>query len=284
MYKLTQQTQVRKITPKEAEGFLAINNFPGQRNLNHVKARYYADMLVKGAFRPVNISVVTFNRLRYLVNGQHVCTACIMAGKEMAANVDYYRCDSREELWALYASFDVNPTRTQGDIFKGARGQLSDARLHDVSLKHLAACGTALFNVMRPEVCFGLTTLDKGQKVKLVDDNPEFVIWSGQFHETRYMATVGVLSAMIATWNANREKAFEFWPVVRDGIGFTGKSDPRYLLRERLRDGLGEGMRARSGQFAEYATCISFWNDWRTGNTRRSVKVASMKSAPKPVK
>lgn len=282
MYKLTQQTQNRRITPKEAETFLALNTFPGQRAYRPLKARHYADLLLLGALRPVNISFASGpSGVKHLMNGQHVCNACIMANREMSANIDYYRCDTDEDMWHLYASFDVHATRTQSDVFKGARAMLQDSRLHDLPLRHLSVCGSALLFASRDVVSFLIRDIGKTKKVDLVDKNPEFVLWASKFSENPVLSTVGCATAQVVTWRANSEKADEFWGVLDSGLGFTGKTDPRYILREKLGRGEQKNLKSVSKATAEYLLCVSYWNSWRTGTTRQLVKVASFKEMPK---
>jgi len=77
MYKLSTAPSIRFVTPKEAEhDFLAINNFPGQRDKNPSKSRSYADGMSDGSFRCAPIDIATGpNGVKYLMNGQHTCDA-----------------------------------------------------------------------------------------------------------------------------------------------------------------------------------------------------------------
>mgnify|MGYP003344288628 CR=1 FL=1 len=283
MYKLTQQTQSRKISPKEAEYFLSLNNFPGQRSLNPLKVKKYCDIAIQGGFRPFNVSIATApNGRKYMVNGQHCCSMVSITGRECNATIDYYRCDTDRDLWMLFASFDVHATRTQSQIIKGARGLLSNEKMRELPLRHLSTCGTAL-SLMRGEVLTPGAQCDKSEKVKLVDENPDFVLWSSIFHETPFLATVGVTTAMIATYRASKTGADKFWTMVKDGIGFISKQDPAFKLREDLRSRHLANLKPSKRYLVEYAISVSWWNSHRKGESRNSVKVGAMKELPKAI-
>src|SRR5690349_8632973 len=110
MYKLTNPPSVRKVTPKEVdEDFLPYNTFPGQRDLSGLKVRRYADGMEEGSMRPVDIAIATGpNGAKFLMNGQHVCHGIKIFGKPYNAIVSYYKCETEEDLWKLFATFDVH--------------------------------------------------------------------------------------------------------------------------------------------------------------------------------
>jgi len=288
MYKLTGPIQNKEVTPKEAESFLAINNFAGQRKLNVIKARRYADMMDTGEMRPVDIAIMTLpNGQRQLVNGQHVCHGIMLRGKPYKAVVSYYRCEELKDAWRLFSTFDSHATRTERQIMGGARGAFEDSRLHDIALRTLQSCGSALVALgdgLAPN--FKNKVGDKKAKVEAVENHPEevacvsFIIGS----ETRsHLARVGVVAAIIATLRANEKMAFKFWESVRTGELLVS-TDPEYQLRKHLLSGEAR-IASSSGGGCDmnrywFILSICWWNSWMNNEQRRSVKVLAVRDYP----
>lgn len=286
MYKLSTAPSIRPVSPKEVErDFLPINNFPGQRDLNPSKSRTYADGMADGSFRMPPIDIATGpNGVKYLMNGQHTCHAIITHGKPVKCIVSHYACETEEDLWRLFATFDVHATRTQGQIFKAARPFLDNENLHTLPLRILSACGSALAIIGdKGKPNFNEhSALNKTRKIEVVNDHADEVLWVDRFinNNTNHLMRVGVIAAMIATRRANKELADSFWRVVSDGIGITSKDSPAWRLREKLIHSEWASRNTRNGHFVAYSICITWWNCLVTGEKRNGVKVQAMKEAP----
>lgn len=283
MYKLSQQVAARKITPKEAEQFLALNNFPGQRALQEAKAKRYGELLTAGRLRPVEIAFATCpDGNRYLMNGQHVCQGCVWSGREMHAKLEYYKCETWTDAWQLFATFDVHASRTQNQIFNAARGLFGNEELRSVPIRVLSACGAALVSLNNGKVDFRRIhkTADKTSKPQLVEEHAKDVLWIQTFADAPFMMRVGCVTAMIATHRKNAEKAEIFWRKVQSGLGFKSKTEPEKRIRDFLQSPTVGQMNSRSHHEAVYATCICWWNSFVTGESRHSVKIAAMSEMP----
>ncbi len=284
MYKLINNPVTRKITAQEAEAFLALNNFPGQRDLLELKARRYSELLDQGRLRPVEIAFATCpDKNRYLMNGQHVCQGCVWSGKEMHATVSHYRCETWTDAWYLFSSFDVHSSRTQGQIFKAARGQFGNDELKSVALRTLSTCGSALAAMDGNKVSFArcTATADKTTKPALVNEHALDVLWVNQFSDSSRLMRVGAVCAMIATHRANPAKADLFWSKIHSGLGFKSKSDPEKKVFDYLLKPPQTQMNSRSHHESVYATCICWWNSFVSGEPRVSVKFGAMTELPK---
>jgi len=206
-----------------------------------------------------------------------------MHGKPVKCIVSHYTCDSEDDLWHLFATFDVHATRTQGQIFKGARPFLKDDRLHAMPLRILSACGSALAIIGdKGKPNFNRhSSISKTPKVEAVNDNSDAVLWvNGLINKnTQHLSRVGVIAAMIATRRANKEMADSFWKVVADGIGVTSKDSQAWRLREKLLHS-GASLNSRHGHFIAYSICVSWWNSFVAGEKRNSVKIQVLKEAP----
>lgn len=290
MFKRTCNTIVKEVTPKEAEAFLAMNNFPGQRDLNQIKARQYADMMENGTMRPVDIAVLTMpSGVKYLANGQHVCTAIILYGKQFPARIDFYKCDTDRDAWILFGSFDVHASRTEKHIIKAARGLFTNDKLHTIPLRTLSSLGAAMFYIeagdgSRPD--FRAKVPAKTCKADAIDRNSKelleasFVI--GPETSGSPLTRVGVATAIVMTNRANFSKSQVFWEQVRTGESLK-RNDPAYKLREWLRTpsiSATKNSGGTGGHVSQYAASVAFWNSFITGEHRTCVKVRAMKDLP----
>lgn len=285
MYKLTHPPKPCKVAPKDCEGFLLLNNFPGQRALNEAKAKRYSELLIQGKLRPVDIAFATCpDGNRYLMNGQHVSQGCVWANKEMNAVLSYYKCETWSDAWQLMATFDVHASRTQGQIFNAARGLFKNEGLRDVPLRVLSSCGTALACMSNGSVSFHRhsKTADKTTKPLLVEQHATDVLWVARFADSNAMMRVGCVAAMIGTHRKNPAKADEFWSKIHDGLGFKSKTEPQKKVFDYLSRTTGNAQNnSRTHHDAVYATCVAWWNAFITGEDRTIVKVGAMGELPK---
>jgi hypothetical protein len=286
MYRESRDPVTTDVSPKDAEKFLALNNFPGQRKYNPLIGRQYAMNMQQGTHRRIEIAVakVRENNTDYLMNGQHNCEGVRIYGKPWKATVSYYLCDTMVDAWALFATFDVHRARSEQQFMKGRRGLFSDERLHDVPLAVLSACGTALLALSKDpdRPSFEIRSTSKTFKADLVEKFPDEVLFVSAFSEARHLILVGTAAAMITTWRKNPGAAEEFWMNVASGEMLASR-DPEYKLREALirKDFYAAERCGTARNAAIYSMCIMWWNAKQSGEARRTVKLASMKSIPR---
>ena len=284
MYRLTNLPTTRKVTIEEIKKkFLPCNNFPGQRELNPLKVHRYSLKMDRGEMRPVDIAIATLpSGIKVLMNGQHACHAIVMHGKPHLATISYYTCETDEDAWKLFATFDGHAARTDGQIIKAARGLFTDERLHDLPLRVLTTAGSAFIMIGaggKPR--FELTGIEKTDRADAVQNNADEVIWLASWKDHKHLFRIGVFAAMINTHRKDASIAQSFWQTVADGIGVVTKDSPPYRLREWLRNfSKSPCGRARDMHFIVYSTCISWWNSYVTGQKRNSVKVGAMQEPP----
>lgn len=279
MYKLTQPPSPQKLSVAEAKQFLEMNVFPGQRGLSTPKARYYADLLLQGRLRPVDVALATMpDGTRVLMNGQHVCTACVMAGREMSAVVTRWKCETNRDAWELYATFDVHASRTVGHVFQGARGLLTRPEMREVPLRILQNCSGALKALSVDPISFHLSG-PKSDRVAIVEDNSADVLWVNRMVTAEHVSRVGCIAAMLATHRKNPAMADDFWDKIASGIGFKSKSEPQKRVHDFLSKDAPSG-NSRQAHTCIYAICVTWWNSWRLNEPRNTVKFASMKEIP----
>lgn len=287
MYAESRQPVFKRLTPKDAEKFLSINNFPGQRAYNSLKGKSYADGMIAGTHRRIEIAVcnVKENGQQFLMNGQHNCNAVIIAKMSHPAIVSHYNCETMEDAWRLFSTFDVHASRTERQLISSRKGLFSDERLHAININTLGACATALY-ILKD----GLTSpyfsansiFDKTKKADLLDEYADDVVLVSKYAMHNHLRRVGVLVCMIATFRKNKTKADEFWSKVATGE-MLARNDHRYKLRDHLMDvnALAAMRGGACRQKHMYMLCASWWNSWIKGEERCSVKIKGMTDLPK---
>ena len=287
-YYRTQQLICKKVTPQDAQSFLELNTFEGQRKLNTHKANQYARLMAVGKMRPVDIDVAIIpGGVRVLMNGQHVCTAIMLYKKPFDARIQYWKCETNEDAWHLFGTFDVHASRTEQQIIRAARPFLGE--LSDVPLSILQACGSALMMIATSPPQFGTVKAEKSQKADMLVPHKEEVLFVAKMasdagKERRGVFRVPAVAAMIQTYRKSARDANDFWYGVATGE-LLERHTPQYRLANVLLLGASEksvlGGSSRNRVF--YSYCIAYWNSWRKKEKRSSVKINAMKSIPTPI-
>lgn len=286
MYRESREPVNKQLTPAEAEVFLAMNNFPGQRKYDPVKGRSYADNMESGTHRRIDIAIAKVKERNesFLMNGQHNCHALILYGKEYKALISYYVCETMEDAWRLFATFDVHASRTVRQFMNSRRGIFADERLRAIPLKTLNICGSALCALgdgTKP--LFGLANRSKTAQADKVQERAEEVLIIQEYGQFSHLAVVGVVAAMLSIYRTTKKDLFrEFWDKVASGE-MMQRSDPRYKCREMLLRKAYIGVNGRALAESAFDICVAWWNSWRRGESRVSVKLASIKDRPKPL-
>lgn len=286
MYAESRQPVFKAITPKEAETFLSLNNFFGQRQYKPTKGRAYADNMDAGRQRRVEIAVVKVKEtgVEYLMNGQHNLNAILLHRKPYQAVISYFTCETVEDAWRLFATFDVHASRSEQQFMLGRRGLFADERLHSVPMRVLQSCGSALYaigNGTEPQFRTPASH-SKTEKADLVDKYSDDVIFVNRYKEHSHLLYIGCVAAIISTYRVNPQKSVEFWDRVGDGA-MMATTDHRRKLRDSLLrpNFLGDIRSGQKLQKAMFILCIAWWNSWRSGATRNAVKIKSMNDIPK---
>ena len=282
-------SRMEVITPRKAESLLRLNTFEGQRPLSNGVVQAYARAMAAGEFRRGEIAVAekAFNGgAEVLVNGQHQLQACVAASTSFRAAVDRYRCPERDDLWKLFGTFDVHRGRTEQHVMKAARGLFTSEDLQAIQLRVLTMCGTALVFLggdgIKPN--FAAKPPNRYRKAELVQQNKSDVLRVSAYYDdvTHPYITTPVVTAMIATFRADPDHAEEFWDRVLWGDKLV-KNSPQYKLRQKLGTGsrrITAGANGASRMQGIYSFCIAWWNSWKLGDNRRSVKVGAMMTTP----
>ena len=280
MYRLSKDFGIVTMTPTMAQAYLKTNTYEGQRLLNKVKVEYYRKLMIQREFRPFEVSIAKIVNTQdvVLVNGQHCLTAVCLTENSHKAIVSTWLCDDYYDVAKLYATFDVHSTRTQSACMKAARVGM-DQELKEVPMRVLESSGSALYYLEQKRIVPTLNVQPLGKMVKsdFVQKNPTEVLFVARYSENRNMLRVGVVCAIIASIRVSDfNVAMDFWDAINTGASL-GINDPRLQCREKICSPYGR-KDGRNGIINVFNICASYWNTWRTGGQRRSVKLNAIKN------
>lgn len=298
----------KELTVKQAENYLKVEEFVGDRPLSSKHVEYLADAMVRGTFFWEHVNIILCKCKEpcqghpagtvFRMNGQHTCWARMEAGNSMnGARTPIY-----EERWTaetpydvrmLYSSLDRHLVRSHGNILvaylKGSEG------FEDLSPSTIKLLGSG-FRMWKwsgrgerskydaDAVAYLMATEDAELTLKVAD----FVQTHLRSHspETAPFRKAAVLGAMHATFRKSAQASEEFWEPVCIGVGMSRQHDPRLKLRGELqrtsqkKSATGSGTMVRDVEEI-YRLCISAWNAWRVGQDLRQMKVTKTRIAAK---
>lgn len=251
------------ITPVVAE--LLLKNNPDNRVISkRIVERYVADM--KAGRWVMNGEPIIIAETGELNDGQHRCAAVVESGVPIKAFVTFgVERSTRTTL-------DQGAKRTIGHIL--AMGGYLDYN----NLAHAAAIACAYFahknwyrhNKIRP------TTGEVEAYVAKHHKSLAEGIVHGRVAKKYKIANVSLFAgAYHILARKDREAAEAFVVPLLEGIGFKGKSDPIYVLRQRLVNGYGEIEESEVVAFI-----IKAWNAHRSGNPIKQLKWIAGESFP----
>lgn len=287
MFKLLSRS-LEKVTPEKAKEYLEnYNKWEGQKPLRDWWVKTLIGRFTVGLFTTGDIAFACYKDNKLLVNGQHTCTMAVEGGITFPAVVETYDCEERIDIAHLYAQFDANSPRSDRNVMMASRPFLSPDLRH-INLMILSVCGTALLYLgggTRPS--FGKKALAKSDKVDLVKKYKNDVIVTSRYWSDTKLGnkrlTVGLATAIIATFRAYPNKAAEFWDRVIFGDELK-RGSPQYNLNKALGSikevvhksiGFGAGF-----QRAIYSLCVAWFNSFIKNDGRKAVKLGAMDKIP----
>lgn len=277
------------ITPEQAEKYLLLNTFAGQRNIRENHVLQLAQKMEDGRFHVGNIAFVHRDGETMLADGQHQLTACPLAKKPFkAVQQDYYLNgeDDAQSMARVFSQFNVDSARTRAEIAWIFGCQLGweswPRRVVSLLSSALAALQTGAFLA-------SASMMSKDDAAALLAQNTKVCEWVHEMGigENRHLRRMATVAAMIATFRKSQKAATEFWSAVRDGDGLA-RNDPRFVLREYLKDASLQGglknpvQRQISDGRAMFSKCVHAWNAWREDRTT-PLKYFPKAEIPKPV-
>lgn len=274
----------KRLTPKWAQELVAINTHDGQRNFNRRHLLELEEKILDGRFHEAVIAIM-HNGTDDLMNGQHTSMAVVNTGKAVPASVHEYFAedgDTKEDVARVFAQYDVNKSRSRGDIawIFGCQVGMNKWPKRCVHL-----CNTALGWLHGG---YGAVKMSKDENAALLNANVkacEFVhrlMYEEADALPRHMLRSPVVASMIASFGKSESDAEVFWCAVRDG-DMLKRSDPAFRLREYLANACvsasAHTQKKKASNKEMFAKCVHAWNAYRSGK-RTDLKFYPEKSLP----
>lgn len=279
-----------KLTQEKAKEILGLSTFQGERIVNdrHVQTLFNAWSSGRFMWEHVTLGLCECEGKTYRVNGQHTCwlRANINSNVDPTVRCVTYKVKNQEALRSLYATFDRNKTRSYGHIFKASLVGLPVAR--DVWPSVISHLGSGLRFWLYAHDSSEVRNVTPEDMVGLVENKfPDLFKKVAMFFQSKYdgfkpIRRRAAIAAIFATFDVAPVKALEFWDVVADGIGYKGKSDPRWHLRRYIEAHTSTKIANKSWVADErwYRTSISAWNKWRKNETVTHLKPTDSRVKP----
>lgn len=275
-----------------------VNDSKVDRKLDDQHVIHLAREMLAGNFRweHVNLVVAKVDGVEYRLNGQHTAWARILADEEgldkktrTPVQLMRYECATIQDARRLYASLD----RGKG------RGQNTVVQSHLLGSEEFAGFRAGQLNMLSQGLAAWLWPSKTKRELHKGDDRAYLLlkdhyrlaqavgglIKQSKAADFKHMKRAPVVAAMFETFNKAPQVAYDFWMSVRDGIGIGDKEDPRWVLREWLKNtSLGKSVTIGDlkvvTQEETYRACIHAWNAHRTNKRLKHLRVSVTEDRP----
>lgn len=272
-----------------ARRFRDMEPSPTERDLNAGRLKYLRAQADAGLLIPFNWATATLNGRTVRMNGQHssaMLCDLIEAGafpEGLRVHLDEYEVDGPDGLALLFRQFDSRKSgRTAADVagaYQGLHPQLQDVN------KAVAKLGVEGIVWQRKHV-EGLP-VDGGDDVYSLFGNEQyhpFLRWLNDVFsiKTPELRKQQVVSAMFATWEANRDEAKKFWDqVARGGIEYEDTA-PSTVLDNWLKAAKDGTLKEDLKPAQYYQGCVYAWNAYREEKAIKDIKADTRKALYTP--
>jgi hypothetical protein len=269
----------KEITKQFAQEFAGLTQLDRERSRKSSRLTQLDRLIRLGKIKAFNWAVGCYGGTHYRVNGGHTSylfTVDTPIPPGATAIVEYYDCDTLDDVAALWSSFDSQlSSRTSNEnisIFSSTRDGLKGVSPRVLSL----ALSAVSFDHWGNNFQFKAPRLER---YELLDQHSPFVRWLADLRLTEssrnFLGRVGVVYAMLKTWQISPPAALAFWTEVGQGVTVDDEPiHPRsptgqlrtYLLSTDVNNGVGSKTSRPKASFEAMAKrCILVWNHWRRG-------------------
>lgn len=275
-----------QLSVHKALELLESNIFEWQRDVSSPRLVELTTKIKDGRFIKAVIAVARYQGDAFMMNGQHVTLATILANLKRGPDVDiiYFDCETAEQVACLWNQFDTGNSRTARQMAASYVGVLGS---------DWTAESVAMFSSASAMLDYGVamsykSSITKEDRIKLLMSNLEtasvardLVYLNGE--KVSHIAKAPIIAVMMDNVRENREKAIEFWTYVATGLGISDPNHPAYRLKNYLEkttrsfQTAGKDKTSRSSTEIN-DTCRSAWLAFRDNRTIASLKRTSMKS------
>lgn len=283
------ETEVIPLTREFVRDFREIPILRGDRGANDFRGKkrkaYLAEELANGHFWGPDwftVFVQDENKI-YRVNGNTSSTMLWEANGEFPAglpvSVRRFECDTRGEAYALYQKIDsARSARKRRDIADASKGMDDSLYAIESTFFRTLASGLAFYVTDA-----GALSIEVEDAVMLPHEYRDFCVWVAGWanSSTKMIRRKAVIAAILTAFEADREKADQFWKLVVN----ESHPDPANVTRVLGRCLMSvymdsRGARKRGEDRAVYARCILAMNAWDAGQTLKRLQYRPSNSLP----
>jgi hypothetical protein len=277
MFKLIRRSTI-KVGLKEATGFLDLNHFDRQRNLDEDWCKILEEKMRDGRFLHGDIatSILKYKKIddperKVLMNGQHISWTIAFATPPISivSTLAEYECETAEDASLLYRQFDGHKSRSLGDCVKVeavALGVKWPTKIVSLVLGS-GLLKDNIFHASKDEKIKYLKQYIKpGNFVNKILTNKDKVLSK----ESKHLLRQPVIAVMLLTFEKSISDSENFWIPIILGEDLK-RDDPRLIIRNWLmRTSVGRGrgasnITAIASTKEMMAKCIHAWNAFRNG-------------------
>jgi hypothetical protein len=268
-----------------AQAHQTLAHSPTERELEPKRVEELICRIKKGLWLPCSWATVTYDGVKYRMNGQHSSQALLDAGdaipKEVVVHIDHYETTSPEGMGALFRQFDARiSARTPQDVAGAYQGLVK--ALEGVNRKTAKLGIEGIFWYRRSVEELPVPSGDDLYQHLLLETYHSFLRWLDKILTVRTpeLKQRHIVGAMYATFIKTESAAQEFWTRVAKN-DLTDDTDPRAVLSAALVKIHEEKTAARKPKPGEvYAKCIKAWGAFRNGEKIRTLHVNTKKGLP----
>lgn len=242
-----ESTEKWHFTPAMAEEILRTWNTQN-RPVSMGDVEKLAAEMKAGRWRYTGEAII-FSKHR-LIDGQHRLHACLKSGAGFDANITFGAPDE------AFAYIDIGRKRTAADIF--SINGVQNAALISAALQVVLAYDNGR---MRGNTRVDSATLH-AEYLKHLEIQKSIKIGHA-FAKSRVAPPAIMVALHYIAARKSREAADAFFTKLADGIGFAGKKDPAYMLRNRLINSMTAA--EKLGRIQVAALTVKAWNAHRLG-------------------
>lgn len=269
------------ISPDLAKSILKDANYGGQRKVEQKDVSVYAEMMRRGLWElsdPITFAMLNGNLT--LVNGQHRLHGVIAYGRDVEFRVAVNKCETPEEVRALYYRFDtVMRVRTNPQILNAIDLAAGNGVSKGIAAATYGAIGIIANSFVVPS---NYTVKNEAvAKLRIVDLRVEACDpwWPAarKIEETLKGAQTDLkprilrgstFAVALMTMRYQEMKAFDFWRGTARNDGLK-RNDPRHVfVRDLVARDVSSGAHGQGVVAAALA-----WNAWFEGRSLSIIKV-----------
>lgn len=259
------------LTKEFAVSFSALPTYGGDRDRYSRSGQNRCDWLQAkiddGTFYSPTWSTAVLRGRLYRVDGGHSSLMLESLNGEFPAGmlvaIRRFQCESEIDMAYLFDQFDHRKSlRSMADKINCHKA--IEQAVSEISVTHIRVIlGGLAYSLCG---CGEERTLDEDERVKLLHEYSEFIVWANSYVGPKFMKRNGVVAAMYATHQRNASLATAFWDEVVNASNPDNENGSRKLNAFLVTTSVNHTTQSHSWDArAFFCKSIHAYNAWRMG-------------------